>query len=269
MFTLSGFGDEISPDLNEQLDLLQSEGVNHLELRGVWGKNVLGLSDEEAARVKAILDQRGVGVSAIGSPIGKVSIDDPFEPHLQYFRRTLDLAAFFKAPYIRLFSFYVPAGKAAQYRDKVMAQMSALGEEARGRNVILGIENEHELYGDTPERALDLIKTLGAKQWTTVYDPCNYIMEGLRPYKQAFPMLADTIGYLHIKDADLLTHTMCVAGKGDGGIPETLAELKKRNWSGFVSLEPHLLVAGKSSGVTGPELFRGAIRAVKEIISAL
>ncbi len=269
MFTLTGFGDEISPDLNEQLDVLQSEGVNYLELRGVWGKNVLGLDDAEAQRVKDILDRCGVGVSAIGSPIGKVSIDDPFEPHLQYFRRTLELAEFFKAPYIRLFSFYVPAGKATQYRDKVMTQMRALGEAARGRNVILGIENEHELYGDTPERARDLITTLGTKQWTTVYDPCNYIMEGLRPFEQAFPMLVDTIGYLHIKDADLATKTMCVAGKGDGGIPQTLAALKKRGWSGFVSLEPHLLVAGKSSGVTGPELFRQAIRAVKDIIAGL
>lgn len=269
MFTLSGFGDEIAPDLEAQLDLMQSEGVNHLELRGVWGKNVLDLSDEETARVKSILDRRGVGVSAIGSPIGKIGIDEPFAPHLQRFRHTLDLADFFKAPYIRLFSFYVPAGTAAQYRAKVMQQMQALGEAAKGRKVILGMENEHELYGDTPERALDLIKTLGTKQWTTVYDPCNYVMEGLRPYQQAFPMLADTIGYLHIKDADLATHTMCVAGKGDGGIPETLEALKKRGWSGFVSLEPHLLVAGKSSGVTGPELFRGAIRAVKEIIAAL
>ena len=127
MFILSGFGDEISPELNEQLDLLQGEGVLHLELRGVWNKNVLDLTDAEAARVKAELDRRGFGVSAIGSPIGKIGIDDPFEPHLARFRRALDLAEFFHAPYIRLFSFYVPEGQAAHYRAKVLAQMRALG----------------------------------------------------------------------------------------------------------------------------------------------
>jgi len=269
MFTLSGFGDEISPELNEQLDLLQGEGVLNLELRGVWNKNVLDLTDAEAARVKAELDRRGFGVSAIGSPIGKIGIDDPFEPHLARFRRALDLAEFFHAPYIRLFSFYVPEGQAAHYRAKVLAQMRALGEAAKGRKVILGIENEHGLYGDTPERALDLIKTLNSKQWTTVYDPCNYIMEGIRPFPQAFPLLLETIGYLHVKDADLATRTICVAGKGDGGIPETLAALKKRGWSGFASLEPHLLIAGPSSGVSGPELFRGAIRAMQAIVSDL
>jgi len=266
MFTLSGFGDEISPDLTEQLDLLESEGVHHLELRGVWNKNVLELSDEEAARVKAELERRGFGVSAIASPIGKIGIDDPFEPHLARFRRALDLAEFFQAPYIRVFSFYVPAGQAAHYRQKVMDRMFALADAAKGRNVTLGLENEHGLYGDVPKRALDLIRTLNSRQWVTVYDPCNYIMEGVRPHIQAFPMLVDTIGYLHIKDADLATRKICVAGRGDGGIAETLAELKKRGWSGFLSLEPHLLVAGVSSGVSGPALFRDAIRALKGIL---
>jgi 3-dehydroshikimate dehydratase len=247
--------------------------VHFLEFRGVWGKNVLDLSDAEAQRVKDELDRRSFGVSAIGSPIGKIGIEEPFEPHQARFRRALDLAEFFHSPYIRLFSFYVPQGKAAQYRDKVMSRMRALGEAAAGRKVTLGIENENGLYGDLPERSLDLITTLnnphGSQQWTTIYDPCNYIMEGLHPHTEAFPMLADTIGYLHIKDADLATHKICVAGKGDGGIPETLAALKKRGYDGFASLEPHLLIAGKSSGTSGPELFRGAIRALKGILETI
>jgi 3-dehydroshikimate dehydratase len=267
MFTLTGFGDEISAELNEQLDLLQSEGINYLELRGVWNKNVLDLSDEEAGRVRNELERRKVGVSAIGSPIGKVGINEPFEPHLARFRRALDLADFFHAPYIRLFSFYIPPGTAEFYRDQVMSHMLALGEAAQGRKVVLGIENEHGLYGDTPERALDLIQTLKPPQWTTVYDPCNYVMEGIHPFAQAFPLLADTIGYLHVKDADMETHKMCVAGKGDAQVPEALAALAKRGYDGFLSLEPHLLVAGPSSGVSGPDLFRDAIRAVKEILA--
>jgi len=269
MFTLTGFGDEISPELNEQLDLLQSEGVNYLELRGVWGKNVLDLSDEEAGRVRNELERRKVGVSAIASPIGKISIDEPFEPHLAHFRRALDLADFFQAPYIRLFSFYVPHGTAEFCRDQVMSRMFALAEAAHGRKAILGIENEHGLYGDTPERSLDLIQTLKSPQWTTIYDPCNYVMENIRPFTQAFPMLAGTIGYLHVKDADMSTHKMCVAGKGDAQVTEAMAALLTRGYNGFLSLEPHLLIAGQSSGVSGPDLFRDAIRAVKDILATL
>ncbi len=269
MFTLTGFGDEISPELNEQLDLMQSEGVNYLEFRGVWGKNVLDLGDEEAGRVRNELERRKVGVSAIASPIGKVGINEPLEPHLARFRRTLDLAAFFHAPYIRLFSFYVPPGTADFYRDEVMSRMLALGAAAQGRKVTLGIENEHGLYSDTPERSLDLIQTLKAPQWTTIYDPCNYVMEYIHPFTQAFPLLADTIGYLHVKDADIETHKMCVAGKGDAQVPEAMAALAKRGYNGFLSLEPHLLIAGQNSGVSGPELFRDAIRAVKAILAAM
>jgi 3-dehydroshikimate dehydratase len=269
VFTLSGFGDEISPDLTEQLDLLESEGVKFLELRGVWNKNVLDLSDTECQTVKNELDRRGFGVSAIASPIGKIAITDPFEPHVERFRRALDLAEFFKAPYIRLFSFYVPPRQAAEYRTEVMGRMRALAEVAEGRAVTLGLENEHMLYGDTPERALDLIRTLNSSQWTSVYDPCNYIFQNLRPFQQAFPVVADTIGYVHIKDADLATHKICVAGQGDGQIAETLAALKKRGYAGFLSLEPHLLLAGVSSGESGPGPFRQAIQALKEIIRAL
>ena len=156
MFTLTGFGDEISPDLTAQLDLLESEGVRHLELRGAWDKNVLDLSDEETRNVKAELDQRGFGVSAIASPIGKYPITEPLAPHLERFKRALDLAEFFAAPYIRVFSFYVPRGQAAEYRDRVMEDMFALGDAARGRKVTLALENEHGLYGDLPERSLDL-----------------------------------------------------------------------------------------------------------------
>jgi 3-dehydroshikimate dehydratase len=269
MFTLTGFGDEISPNLTEQLDLLESEGVKHLELRGVWDKNVLDLTDEEIGRVKAELDSRGFGVSAIASPIGKYPITEPLAPHLERFGRALDLAEFFAAPYIRVFSFYVPPRQAAEYRDQVMEYMFGLAEAAKGRNVTLALENEHGLYGDLPERSLDLVETLNSSQWTTCYDPCNYIMEGLHPFTQAFPLLADTIHYVHVKDGSIATHKICVAGEGDGGIPETLAALKRSGYDGFLSLEPHLLIAGANSGVSGPELFRGAIRALTGIIATL
>jgi 3-dehydroshikimate dehydratase len=269
MFTLTGFGDEISPNLAEQLDLLESEGVKYLEFRGVWDKNVLDLSDEETTRVKAELDRRGFGVSAIASPIGKYPITEPLAPHLERFRRALDVAEFFAAPFMRVFSFYVPPRQAAEYRNQVMEYMSGLADAAKGRKVTLALENEHGLYGDLPGRSLDVIETLNSPQWTTCYDPCNYIMEGLHPFTQAFPLLADTIGYLHIKDGSIATRKICVAGEGDGGIPETLAALRKGGYNGFLSLEPHLLIAGANSGVSGPELFRAAIRALKGILATM
>ncbi len=269
MFTLTGFGDEISTDLNEQLDLLQSEGIQHLDLRGVWGKNVLDLSDEEAERVRNELERRGCAVSAIASPIGKIKIDEPFEPHLARFRRALALAATFRAPFVRVFSFYVPTGEAPRYRDAVMARLMAMAEAAAASDVIIGHENEHGIYGDVPERCLDIIQTINRPQWRTIFDPANYVLDGVRPFSEAYPLLADSIAYLHIKDAHWATSTICPAGEGDGQVREVLAALKRRGYDGFLSLEPHLSAAGRSGGITQPDLFRKAIRALKALIQEL
>src|SRR5690606_19728923 len=126
MWRLSAFADEISDDLEVQLDTLDAVGISHIELRGVWGKNVLKLTDEEVDRVKRRLDERGFRVSSIGSPIGKIQITDPFEPHLEEFRRALWCAERLEAPYIRVFSFFVPEGEAAERRGEVMRRMKAL-----------------------------------------------------------------------------------------------------------------------------------------------
>src|SRR5215217_2603013 len=110
MWTLSAFADEISPDLDVQLATLAAEEIGHIEFRGVWNKNVLDLSDAEIAMVKAALAERGVRVSSIGSPIGKINITDDFAPHLERFRRALKVAAMLDAPFPRIFSFFIPAG---------------------------------------------------------------------------------------------------------------------------------------------------------------
>ncbi len=269
MFTLSGFGDEISPDLNQQLDLLQGEGIQFLDLRGVWGKNVLDLTDAEAGRVQAELARRGMGVSAIASPIGKIGIDEPFEPHLERFGRALDLAELLHAPFVRVFSFYVPPGEAERRREDVMRRLLAMAEAADGRPVLIGHENEHGIYGDLPARCLDIIQTVRHPQWRTVFDPANYVLEGVRPFSDAFPLLAGTIAYLHIKDAHRKARTICVAGRGDGEVREVLTALQYRNFSGFASLEPHLSQAGSSGGQTEPVLFRRAAHALKAILEGI
>ena len=121
MFTISAFADEISPDPQKQVDVLKSCGVRHIEFRSIHGTNVLALSDDELARVAAALAARGVGVSSIGSPIGKIGIADDFAPHLEDFKRALHAAHTLDAPFIRIFSFFMPeGGDPARYRGEVL-----------------------------------------------------------------------------------------------------------------------------------------------------
>ncbi len=69
MVQLSAFADEISADLNEQMAVLKANGVGNIELRGVWGKNVMALTAEEVRQIAQAARDNGLGFSAVGSPI--------------------------------------------------------------------------------------------------------------------------------------------------------------------------------------------------------
>src|SRR5919205_2319088 len=158
MWTLTGFADEISPELDEQLDTLAEESIRFLELRSVWDKNVLDLTDDEVEKVGAAMSERGVGISSIGSPVGKVPIAEDFAPHLERFRRVLHVAKVLEAPYVRIFSFFMPEGEdPAGYRDEVLERMGTLAKEAAAAELVLVHENEKEIYGDIPSRCLDIL----------------------------------------------------------------------------------------------------------------
>ncbi|OXM83571.1 sugar phosphate isomerase/epimerase family protein [Paenibacillus rigui] len=267
MITLTGFADEISPDLEIQLDVLASEGTSHLELRGVWGKNVLQLTDEEAARVKERLDARGFRVSSIGSPIGKIQITDDFEPHLTDFRKAIELARYFGAPYIRIFSFFIPEGEdPAGYREEVLSRMKQLARLAEQENIMLLHENEKEIYGDNGERCLEILQACDSDKLRAAFDPANFVQCGVRPMSEAYPLVAPYIEYIHIKDALLESGKVVPAGEGDGELRDLIGTLKQRGYNGFMSLEPHLSAAETFQGFSGPELFVVAVRALKSLL---
>jgi len=266
MFTLSGFADEISSDLDEQLDVLERLGIGYLELRGVWDTNVLDLSDAQVREIKAAFAARHMRVSAIGSPIGKIKITDPFEPHLEAFKRAVMLAEYFGTPYIRLFSFFVPEGQAEAYRDEVMRRMEAFLEAAVSHPVTLLHENERHIYGDIPSRCADIMRTFDTPRLRFTFDPANFVQCGVRPFTEGYPLLKDYIAYLHVKDAIMASGQVVPAGEGDGELEPLLRTLVALGYDGFASLEPHLSMAGDFRGYSGPQLFTVAAEAFRKLM---
>ncbi|MHB1000666.1 MAG: sugar phosphate isomerase/epimerase family protein [Armatimonadota bacterium] len=269
MFRLSAFADEISPDLNEQIDVLKSEGITHIELRGVWGKNVLDLSDEDVANIKKTLAENDMGIAVIGSPIGKVKVTDSFDDHLVRFRTAVDMAHAFDTPMVRVFSFFIPEGEdPALYRDEVMFRMTEMAKIAAKEKVLLVHENESNIYGDTGERCLDIIESVGMDSLMACYDPANFIFVGVEPFPFAYDMVADYVRHVHIKDAAVVSGkpTVTPAGEGEGRIKDALIDLTERGYEGFLSLEPHLAFAGQMYGFSGPDQFRRASAALKSIL---
>lgn len=267
MIMITGFADEISHDLEVQLDVLESENIRHLELRGVWGKNVLKLTEDEIVKVKQRLAERGVGVSSIGSPLGKIQITDDFGPHYEDAKHAVRLAKLFGAQFVRVFSFYIPRGEHDQYRDEVMERMKRMTEIAEQEDVVLLHENEGGIYGDNGERCLDILQTISSPHLRAAFDPANYVQCGVNPFTKAYPLVKDYIEYIHIKDAIMGSGAVVPCGEGDGEVRELFGELSRRGFTGFMSLEPHLKAAGKLDGLSNPELFVVASKALKSTLA--
>src|SRR5256885_105893 len=144
MFKLSAFADEISPDLDEQIRVCRANSVTHVELRSVNKINVLDFDKPLRQEIKRKLADAGVGVISIGSPIGKVKIDEPWDKHAERFKIAVELAEFFAAPYIRIFSYYPPSNgdDIRHHRDEVMRRMRAKVDYIATVNVTLLHENE-------------------------------------------------------------------------------------------------------------------------------
>ncbi len=270
MFTLSAFADEIGPDPQQQIAVLQAANVRFIEFRSILNTNVLALSDEQIHAFKGLLDGAGFGLSAIGSPVGKVPIDDPLEPHLDKFKRAIELARLFNTPNIRIFSYYPPKVAVAdwqtQYRDEVLRRMQAKVDLADAAGVRLIHENEHRIYGDSPDRVADLLHTINSPTLRAAYDPANYVFCDFDPWT-GWEKTREATVHFHIKDWKRgVSEHGALAGEGDGQVERIIADAVTRGYDGFATLEPHLLGGGPTGGVTGPELFPKAIEAFRAIL---
>ncbi len=258
-WTLTGFADEVGPDLGEQIALFGDLGLRWLDLRSAWGTNVIAFDDDQVAKARRALDAAGLAVSSIASPIGKIKLTDDFDAHLVKAERAARLAHAFDTPYVRMFSFFMPKGEDPDaHRDEVLRRTAALASVAAQFDVVFIHENEKGIYGDIPRRCLDLVESIGSPNLRLVFDPANYVQCGVRPFDEAFPVVRPHIEYIHMKDAVMVSGDVRVAGEGDGQIREVLRALHADGFAGFFSIEPHLGSFDAFGGQCGPDLWRWA-----------
>ena len=269
MWTLSGFADEIDPDLKTQCAVLNDLGITHVEFRSAWDTNVLDLTDEQVEEAAAILAAHNLSVSSIGSPLGKINIEDDFDAHLVRADRALAVAQRLGAPFIRIFSFFLHPGQAPErHRDEVLRRMAALAARAAPTGIVLLHENEKEIYGDTPERVLDIVESVDSVALRLAWDPANYVQVGVRPFSEGYAMLRPHTVYVQVKDAVLATGAVVPAGEGDGQVRETVRALASDGFDGFFSMEPHLGTYNEFGALSGPENFTRATRAFTAILDS-
>lgn len=267
---LSGFADEIDPDPVVQLAVLQALGAAHVEVRAAWDTNVLDLTDDQLTRLSGLISQRGMAVSAIASPVGKVDASAPLDDEVARLATAIRVAHRLGSRYIRIFSFYRREGvAAAQVRDAVLMRMRAFADLAHKEGVVLLHENEKGIYGDTPERALDIIESVGSDALRVAWDSANFVQVGVKPFTEGYAMLRPHLEYLHIKDAIADTGEVVPVGAGDGELLETFTALRDDGYSGFMSLEPHLGSLNAYGAFSGPASFGEAARAFRDLTTKI
>ena len=274
MWTLSGFADEIDADLKTQCATLNDLGISYVEFRSAWDTNVLDLTDEQIAEAAAVLAAHDLRVSSIGSPLGKINIEDDFDAHLLRADRALAVAQRLDAPFIRIFSFFLRADPDTgirapeRHRDEVLRRMAALAERAAATDVVLLHENEKDIYGDVPDRVLDIVESVGSPALRLAWDPANYVQVGVTPFTDGYAKLRPHTVYIQVKDARLGTGEVVPAGEGDGQVRETVRALAADGFDGFFSMEPHLGTYNEYGALSGPSNFTRATRAFTAILDS-
>lgn len=245
MYKIYAFADEADQNFDGQIRAMKRNGLTGLEIRNSEYGNVSDLSETDAKLIKAKLDDAGLVVGSLGSPIGKIDImNDDFTKHLDQYKHTLEIAKILGANRIRLFSFYIPKDRSAdEFKNEVIDRMGKFAEIAEGSGILLCHENEKGIYGDIAPRCLDVLKAIPSIK--AVFDPANFIQCGQETLS-AWQMLSPYVEYLHIKDA-LSDGSVVPAGKGEGNLEKIISDYISNGGTDF-TVEPHLTVfSGLSS----------------------
>ena len=228
-YRLAAFADEAANDLTGQISAMKKNGVELLEIRGVDWENIADISADKAKEIQSRLSAEGLGVWSIGSPFGKIGINDDFDKHLDKFKYSLETAHILGAEHFRLFSFYGTSDI-----EPVLERLMRFVDAAKGSGITLCHENEKGIYGDTADKCLMIHKAL--PQLRAVFDPANFIQCG-QDTKSAWELLSPYVEYMHIKDA-LSDGSVVPAGKGAGELEYLISQYRGK----VLTVEPHLSV---------------------------
>src|ERR1700744_1218306 len=188
-FRIAAITDEFTSDFESALADMSSGGMTGAELRLLWGKNIIDLSDEELDRAIDLTRRRGLEIISIASPLLKCvlpdapAVDERFQqdsfaskhtfadqPRLA--ARAFEIAARTGARIIRVFSFWRTVEPEACF-TRIVDSLRSLAEQAASRGVIIGLENEHACNIGTGAETSRLLEALDHPNLKVVWDPAN------------------------------------------------------------------------------------------------
>ena len=250
--------DEFSPDPGPALDAMQGIGMTGAELRVVWGKNIMDLTDDELRQVKRMATDHGMEVISIASPVLKCvlpnapDVDSRFQHDIfaskhtyedqpRLAERAFEIAGITGAKIVRVFSYWRTVEPEKCFNAAVDA-LIGLGEQAAPHGLIIGLENEHACNIATASEAARALAAVSHPSVKLVWDPANSLCAGESPYPQGYALLPkNRIVHVHTKDCHMEGHKPVWGPLGTRSIDwkGQIAALLKDGYTGWLSLETH------------------------------
>lgn len=255
---IAAITDEFSPELEDSLEAMKRIGMTGAELRVVWGKNIMDLSDEELRRAHDLIQSKNMEVISIASPIlkcvlpGAPEVDTRFQQDVfaskhtfedqdRLTDRALEIAKLMGAKIIRVFSYWRTV-EPEQCLEGIAKALTALAHKAAQEDLIIGLENEHACNIGTAAESAKILSTVRHSHLRLVWDPANAMVGGENPFPYGYGLLPkDRIVHVHTKDCHMEGHkpvwgplgTRAVDWKGQ------VASLLADGYNGWLSLETH------------------------------
>lgn len=265
-FRVAVINDEITQDFGHACEIAAREfGMDWIELRGMWNKNILKLDAKEVEEARRILEKNKLRVTDIASPLFKVdwkgaplskfspkrdqfNADFTFDQQDEVLERSIELAKAFNTDRVRCFDFW-RLDDQAPYREAINEKLMAAADSAGKKGIILVLENEPSCNTATGAESAKVLSAVKSPHLMLNWDPGNASEHGEIPYPNGYDLLPkDRIGHCHCKDAVKKAN-----GKGydwgpmGKGIIDWVGQfkaLKRDGYSYAVSLETHWRGAG-------------------------
>jgi len=269
MFKLGVITDEISLDVERAVNVAKELGMDCIELRQCWNKNVKDLTDAEVRRIKRIAKSAGLEVVCIASPLFKCNITDEkeVEEHLRFLRGLIDIAKSFDADIIRGFAFW-STRSLNQHRNKIIEKLCEAADICESGRVLLALENEHATFVGTGKEAKNVLEAVGSKSFRLVWDPGNAFCAGEVPYPDGYLQVRKDMVHMHLKDAvrdkDNGEIRFVAVGSGEIDYEGQFKALIEDGYSGCVSIETHYLIQNDGEKSTR-ETYAGLKKVLKKL----
>ena len=258
LFPIAAITDEFSPDLATAAKSMREVGMTAAELRMVFGKNIIDLTDEELDRAQQIVTEQGLKIISIASPLLKCvlpnapAIDSRFQQDIfaskhtfedqpRLTERAFEIARRTGARIVRVFSYWRTVEPEKCF-DRIVAALRGLAEKAAKHDLVIGLENEHACNIATGAETARVLNAIAHPNLKVVWDPCNALVSGENPFPEGYRrMAASRIVHVHAKDCFVNNHTPTFGPFGECGIDwrGQIRALVSDGYKGYISLETH------------------------------